>query len=170
MLVPPALSHTVTHSGGFTSIWIDPYHLAVPEPSRAHRLDLAQVGRLLIDLDAEFDPDRLRRAISDTFGEPPSIDPRLQQVLAALDEGTGLDELATRADLSPRRLRQLTHAGSLATLRRWHRLRNAGFLFPFHPASEVAALTDFADQAHLIRTTLALTGRTPGSLHGRQGR
>ncbi|GAB4587976.1 helix-turn-helix domain-containing protein [Nocardia sp. IFM 10818] len=119
--------------------------------------------RLLTGVTADFDPGRLRHAVHTVFGQSPLVDPRLQRVLYALGENAEMDELADRVGLSPRRLSAELLGGPLVKLRRWHRLREAGLQLPFLPAAEVAARTGFTDQPHLIRTMVALCGRTPTS-------
>ncbi|WP_024802967.1 AraC family transcriptional regulator [Nocardia sp. BMG51109] len=168
VLVPPRIFRTIQRPGGYTSLWIDPHCLDIPGPPRIHALDRDQVRRLLAGAkrDPDPDPERIRATAHRILGETPSMDPRLERALEALDEVDSIDELADLAGLSPRRLRQLSTeaiGGSLVMLRRWHRLREAGLQLPFHTAAEVATRTGFADQAHLIRTSVALCGRTPGS-------
>ncbi|GAA5082719.1 helix-turn-helix domain-containing protein [Nocardia iowensis] len=167
VLIPPGTLNTTRQPSGFTSLWIDPYCLALPGRARILPLDLVQVRRLLAATTGDFDSARLRHTVHQVLdGSTQFIDPRLRQALDMLDDGTGIAELADRVGLSPRRLRQLAArdlGGTLPKLRRWHRLREAGLLLPFYPAAEVAARTGFADQAHLIRTMSAFTGRTPSS-------
>ncbi|MFI6870113.1 helix-turn-helix domain-containing protein [Nocardia sp. NPDC050406] len=163
VLVSPGLPHTMRHPNGFTALWIDPHRLAAPPG--VHALDAIQVRRLFAALGDDLDPDRLRRTVNREIGEPPPVDPRLIRALAILDQGASLEELAGHVGLSARRLRQLSAplGTSLTTLRRWHRVREAGLLLPFFPAAEVAVRVGFADQAHLIRSMAESTGHTPGS-------
>ncbi|WP_084529641.1 AraC family transcriptional regulator [Nocardia crassostreae] len=166
LLVPPGLLSAVEHAPGITALWIDPHRLAIPGTPRIHALTRSQAQRLLTAITDDFDPERLRHTVHRIFGGSPLVDPRLQQVLQVLDHDVEIDELADRVGLSPRRLRQLSGqllGGPLVKLRRWHRLREAGLQLPFLPAAEVAARTGFADQSHLIRTMVALCGRTPTS-------
>ncbi|MFD0360616.1 helix-turn-helix domain-containing protein [Nocardia sp. GCM10030253] len=170
VLVPPGMRCAVTHPDGFTGLWIDPYGLAIAGRPGIQALDRAQVRRLLACTGGDLDPIQLRRIVRRTLGDAPAIDPRFSRALSLLDSNTDIEDLAVRVGLSARRLRQLsveTIGGPLTTLRRWHRLREAGLQLPFHSAAEVAAQTGFADQPHLIRTMVALCGRTPGSSDAR---
>ncbi|WP_194818291.1 helix-turn-helix domain-containing protein [Nocardia sp. XZ_19_385] len=168
ILVSPRVFRTFSYPAGYVSLWIDPYRLS--GPPGLHALDSTQVTRLLTGLGTELEPDRLRAAVDRTLGMNPPLDPRLAQALDLLDGGDPAAELAARVGLSPRRLRQLgaaTLGCSLPTLRRWHRLREAVVQLPFRPAAEVAARTGFADQSHLVRTTVAMGGVTPGAMFSR---
>ncbi|MEV6431226.1 helix-turn-helix domain-containing protein [Nocardia sp. NPDC051463] len=170
VLVPPGMRCAVTHPDGFTGLWIDPYGLAIPRRPSIQALDRAQVQRLLAGTGGDLDPIRLRRTVHRMLGDAPQMDPRLRRALDLLDDDADIESMAASVSLSARRLRQLsvqTIGGPLSTLRRWHRLREAGLRLPFHPAAEVAAQTGFADQPHLIRTMVALCGRTPGSSDAR---
>jgi AraC-like DNA-binding protein len=171
ILVAPGTPHTVRHPGGFTSLWIDPYAVPVTGAPPIRALDRRQVNRLVGLTEIGFDVAGLRYEMRRIAGAAPAVDPRLCAALALLEDDIEILELADRVQVSPRRLRQLaaqTIGGTLSTLRRWHRLREAGLQLPFHSTSDVAARTGFADQAHLTRTMVALCGRTPGSTPGRQ--
>lgn len=166
MLVPPGLPQTIQQPSGYSSLWIDPYCLAIPGRPAIHSLDRVQASRVLTSIAGDLDPERIRRSLNRVFGDTPQVDSRLLRVLSLLDTNTDIEELADQIGLSPRRLRQLSAqaiGGPLRNLRRWHRLREAGLQLPFRPTAEVAASAGFADQAHLIRTMVALCGRTPGS-------
>lgn len=164
ILVPPNHFHATTREIAATTVWIDPHHLHIPGAPRIHALDDTQVRRLIATITTDFDPDPLRHALRSTFGTPPPADPRITHALTATEDE--LRTLPRTLDISPRRLRQLAQAhfhGPLTPLRRWHRLREAGLHLPHRPAAEVAATSGFADQPHLIRTAMALCGRTPAS-------
>ncbi|MVU83092.1 helix-turn-helix domain-containing protein [Nocardia sp. ET3-3] len=165
------MSHMVDHHRvGFTCLWIDPYYWAIPQRPSMRGLGRRTVDRLLAAVDVA-DPDRLRGLLRGEFDPPAPVDPRLRLALESLETTTDLDELADLTGVSPRRLRQLSAAalgGPLTRLRGWYRLREAGLLLPFEPAAEVAVRTGFADQAHMIRTSVALCGRTPGSSPARR--
>ncbi|WP_433656431.1 helix-turn-helix domain-containing protein [Nocardia sp. CA-128927] len=167
VLVPPGTRNTTHQPTGLTSVWIDPYCLALPRRPGILPLDRRQVSRLLAATAGGLDPEGLRRTVHHVLdGRTHAIDPRLRQALELLDHSTGIAEIADHVGLSPRRLRQLSAevlGGTLPALRRWHRLREAGLLLPFFPAAEVATRVGFADQAHMIRTMVALCGRTPTS-------
>ncbi|MEV6768220.1 AraC family transcriptional regulator [Nocardia sp. NPDC051030] len=171
VLVPPRLRIADRNAGGITVLWIDPHGLVVPREPRIHALERTQVRRLLAATDGDLDPARVRGTVRRVLGGPVRLDPRLRRVLDVLDEDVPIEALADVAGISPRRLRQLAapaFGGSLTMLRRWHRLREAGLRLPFTAAAEVAAQTGFSDQAHLIRTSVALCGRTPGSSAARR--
>ncbi|MFI1920514.1 helix-turn-helix domain-containing protein [Nocardia sp. NPDC020380] len=169
LLIPPGFFHRIEHSTGLTSVWIDPHRLTIPGPPRIHALESVQTRRLLAATTESLDVARLRRTVRQELGAAPPLDPRLDRALELLDEGIDIDGLGDHIGLSARRLRQLsqqTMGFPLTALRRWHQVCEAGLQLPFHPAAEVAARTGFADQSHLIRTMVALCGRTPGSLPG----
>ncbi|MEV0247841.1 helix-turn-helix domain-containing protein [Nocardia sp. NPDC050712] len=168
ILVSPGLFRTFRYPAGYVSLWIDPHRLS--GPPGIHALDHTQARRLCAGFGGELEPDRLRAAIEHTLGPAAPLDPRLRHALELLDHDLPAAAIATRVGLSPRRLRQLGAAAigcPLATLRRWHRLREAVVQLPFRPAAEVAARTGFSDQSHLVRTTVAMGGVTPGSMGAR---
>ncbi|MFC8525842.1 helix-turn-helix domain-containing protein [Nocardia sp. NPDC057227] len=167
VLIPPGLERAIRYPAGFLSLWVDPYLVAVGGVPRVHALDRNQVRGVVTATGRDLDPERLGAALDRLAIAAPAPDPRLRRVLRLLDEGSSVDDAAVRVGLSPRRLRQLAAAtlgGSLTALRRWHRLREAVLQFPLRPAAEIAARTGFADQAHLVRTTVAMGGVTPGRM------
>ncbi|WP_246243921.1 helix-turn-helix domain-containing protein [Amycolatopsis pithecellobii] len=166
VVIAPRIPRAVACPSGATSLWIDPHRIAAPISS-LYALEPATVSRLLSAAGGDLDASRLRRVICDIFGEVPSVDARLLRVLALLGTDLDTDALADEAGVSSRRLRQLSAqqlGGPLGMLRRWYRLREALLQLPHHATAAIAARAGFADQAHLIRTCLALSGRTPGSL------
>ncbi|MDF2257533.1 AraC family transcriptional regulator [Streptantibioticus ferralitis] len=167
IVIAPRIRRMVHCPAGFTSLWVDPHRIDTAMQACVHAMEHAQVRRLQTAARGELDPLRLRGALREVLGDAPPVDPRLRQVLDLLDSDADINELAGVVGISARRLRQLSVqqlGGSLTMLRRWHRLREAVLQIPFHPAADIAARTGFADQAHLVRTAVALGGRTPGSL------
>ncbi|HSW13405.1 MAG TPA: helix-turn-helix domain-containing protein [Solimonas sp.] len=101
-------------------------------------------------------------------GASAQVDPRLQQVMAALSRGNdeaALPVLAQQAGLSPQRLRALAREQlgmPLARWRIWQRLRlAASALRRGESLAEAALAAGFADQAHFSRTMREMFGVTP---------
>ncbi|MBH0777954.1 helix-turn-helix domain-containing protein [Nocardia bovistercoris] len=167
VLVPAGLPREIRYPAGYVSLWIDPHVFAAADRTRIRTLDRDRVRTLLAAVGSDLDPAPVRAALHATLGADAAVDPRLRRALLLLDEQRPLDDLATEVGLSPRRLRQLcagTLGGSLTAVRRWHRLREAVLRFPFQSTAEIAARTGFADQSHLVRTTVAMGGVTPGRI------
>ncbi|MGW0247332.1 helix-turn-helix domain-containing protein [Nocardia goodfellowii] len=168
ILVSPRTFRVFRYPAGYVSLWIDPYRLA--GAPGIHALDDAQATRLLTGLGTELEPDRLGASLDRALSATSPLDPRVRRALELLEDGYSAEELARRVGVSPRRLRQLcshTVGCSLSTLRRWHALREAVVQLPFRPTAEVAVQTGFADQSHLVRTTVAMGGVTPGAMFAR---
>lgn len=193
VVIPPGMLHRLRVDGDLVSLWIDPYAVGPmpagatavgPMPAGATAvgpitagatgpgpvpvvtaLSRATADRLLDAVDGGRSgvDGRLGPLVHRLLGPPPPLDPRLPAVFDHLAVAADLNELADRAGITPRRLRQLAApvvAGQLRRLRSWHRLREAGLRYPFAPAAQVAADVGFADQAHLVRTSRLLTSQT----------
>ncbi|MEV0298626.1 AraC family transcriptional regulator [Nocardia sp. NPDC050710] len=170
VLIAPGIMRGICYPAGYISLWIDPYRLSAAGRPRIHPLDRTQVRRLIASTGTDLEPPRLRAALNRALGATETLDLRLQRVLDLLDDGPCLEQLAADVGLSPRRLRQISTralGGSLTTLRRWHRLREAVLQMPFYPTAEIAARTGFSDQSHLVRTAVAMGGVTPGRMSSR---
>lgn len=163
-LIPPGLPRGPDDDSTRILIWIDPQLVARLPLTAPTALDRRAGDRLRTAIgDGTPDADDLAAAVTDTLGRAPEIDPRLRHALDGLGRAGSMAELAEETGVSARRLRQLAATAvptGLADLRRWHRLRHAGLRYPFQSAAEVAYDVGFADQAHLIRTSRALTGTT----------
>lgn len=99
------------------------------------------------------------------LGEAQAIDPRLRQVLDALDGARDIADLAERAGLSTPRLRALAQAelgAPLAHWRLWLRLETAmRRVAAGESLAAAAAEAGFADQSHLNRAMRRFFGVTP---------
>ncbi|MEV5750151.1 AraC family transcriptional regulator [Actinoallomurus sp. NPDC052308] len=94
------------------------------------------------------------------------LDPRLLAAMDALADGpVSMPDLAAQVGLSPQRLRALARCRlgmPLARWRVWTRLRRAvEALRAGRTPAEAAAVSGFADQAHLTRWTREMIGLTP---------
>lgn len=89
-------------------------------------------------------------------------------MLSMASPGAGVAEVARATGWSERQLRRHSHdlfGYGLTTLRRVLRLQVAfRVAAQGWPLAEVAARSGYADQAHLSREVVALTGRTPGAV------
>ena len=139
--------------------------------------DLRVVPGWLPDLlhnagNAEARAEVLRKAVVGWF-RPEMADRKVPAIVAGLNAGLGVGELAERVGLGERALYRRCQAafgyGPKTTQRvlRFHRaltLARSGRAF-----AEAAAVTGYADQAHLAREVKALAGVSLGALTGRTG-
>ncbi|MFF3482584.1 helix-turn-helix domain-containing protein [Streptomyces sp. NPDC002701] len=153
-----------------------PSYLGVPaQELRDRRVDLADLWggaaarRLTERVDAADDPAAALEAVAvrrAADAEPP--DPRLGAVVAALGAGRAVTATADEVGWSARQLhrRALDAFGyGPKTLARILRLQRALSLARDGvPAAEVAAVTGYADQAHLAREVRELAGAPLGVL------
>lgn len=165
LLVPPGKLCRMSAHGAVVHLWIDPPSVPGSFATDIIPLDRGSVESLVgaIDGGRPGVAERVTPQLADLLGSPTPIDPRLRAALDELGRSDSLHDLADRAGITPRRLRQLAAAnlgGRLRDLRRWHRLREAGLNYPFLSATESATAAGFADQSHLIRTSRTLTSRT----------
>ena len=148
---------------------------------RAYQAD--EIGNAVTDarryLQTGYDQDvaeavfqRLFDALTPGSAAPPSIDPRIREVLMLLNEADAdswhLPRLAARVDLSSDRLRHLFREQlgiSIRSYKTWARVRRAMTLLA-HGGSltEVAHAANFADAAHLSRAFRDMFGITPSEL------
>ncbi|MEU6412199.1 AraC family transcriptional regulator [Microbispora sp. NPDC046933] len=94
------------------------------------------------------------------------LDPRLLAAMDALAEGpVSMPDLAARVDLSPQRLRGLARSQLGMPLTRWRvwgqLRRTVEALRAGRSLAEAAAVSGFADQAHLTRWMREMMGLTP---------
>lgn len=158
-----------------------PALLGVPADAlRDRRVDLADLWpatharRLTARVNAAPDPATgLEDAALSRAAEAGPPDPLLGRIVAALDAGRPVAATADALGIGARTL----HRRSLAafgygpkTLARVRRLQRALALArEGTPLAETAALTGYADQAHLARDVRELAGTTPGELLRGQG-
>jgi AraC-like DNA-binding protein len=95
---------------------------------------------------------------------------RVARLLARSGGRIFIEDLAARSDLSARQLQRRFLADVGATPKRYARLQRFSALLevrrraPERSWADLAAAFGFADQAHLIRETRSLAGRTPEAL------
>ncbi len=100
---------------------------------------------------------------------PDAVD-RAARLLARTGGRVSIEALAERSDLSPRHLQRRFLADVGASPKRYARLQRFSALLetrrraPDRSWADLAAEFGFADQAHLIRETRSLAGRTPEAL------
>ena len=121
------------------------------------RLSPAEAGRRLVDAAVGLvevgPPDRLARAVAEELHAP----------------GADVDGVARRVGLSPRQLRRRCHDAigyGPKTLHRVLRVRTWLDRLAASPDVDLARLAaeaGYADQAHLTRECVQLTGLTPGA-------
>ena len=114
----------------------------------------------------------LEDAVSARVREPP--DPAVEAVVAALrEQRVPVGELADRIGLSERQLRRrcIDALGygpkTLDRILRFQRFRALAGRLPAPGLAELAAAAGYADQPHLTRDCVRLTGRTPSTFLSR---
>ncbi|GLX10396.1 AraC family transcriptional regulator [Microbispora sp. NBRC 16548] len=111
----------------------------------------------------ELSEDDVRLAGARPSGE---LDPRLLAAMDALADGpVSMPDLAARVDMSPQRLRGLARSQLGMPLTRWRvwgqLRRTVEALRAGRSLAEAAAVSGFADQAHLTRWMREMMGLTP---------
>lgn len=97
------------------------------------------------------------------------LDPRLLAAMDALADGpVSMPDLAARVDMSPQRLRGLARSQLGMPLTRWRvwgqLRRTVDALRAGRSLAEAAAVSGFADQAHLTRWMREMMGLTPAAV------
>ncbi|MEV0148265.1 MULTISPECIES: AraC family transcriptional regulator [unclassified Nonomuraea] len=161
LVVPPMVRHRMLATTDLRVFFVEPQCAYADRLRERYGPGIGAAPEL-----RRLSDDDVRRAGARPSGE---LDPRLLAAMDALVDGSGsMQDLAVRVGLSSQRLRALAHSQlgmPLARWRVWARLRRAvEALRAGRTLAEAAAMSGFADQAHLTRWTREMMGLTPAVL------
>ncbi|MEU6430113.1 AraC family transcriptional regulator [Microbispora sp. NPDC046973] len=158
LVVPPMVPHRMLATTDVRVFFVEP-QCAFADRLRERRGPGISAAPELRELGG----DDVRLAGARPSGE---LDPRLLAAMDALADGpVSMPDLATRVDMSPQRLRGLARSQLGMPLTRWRvwgqLRRTVEALRAGRSLAEAAAVSGFADQAHLTRWMREMMGLTP---------
>lgn len=180
-LTPSKQSHSITHSGDYVLVLIDPASCLGKCIAKSHLLEgtsllpfATQLGQLtLLVQNKQFDRIEalLNQVFANSLAKCTALDKRIAQTLTVLTQASwptaSLSQLASHVHLSPSRFSHLFKAQMglpLKSYLRYLRFHHALPLLGKQPLTDIALACGFSDSAHFSRECKSLFGINPKHL------